>query len=69
MYKCDLYAFIRLSKNRHRPDQTPQRPQGKTTPGTTPESRPPRPREFGKNYLMTVDKDKDDSDKDKKDML
>ena len=26
MYKCDLYTFIRLSKNRHRPDKTPQGP-------------------------------------------
>ena len=59
MYKWDLYAFIHLSKNRHRPDQKREKR----------EKRPPDPREFEKNYLMTVDKDKDDSDKDKKDML
>ena len=40
MYKCDLYAFIRLSKNRHRPDKTPQRPQG---PPQGPPQRADRP--------------------------
>ena len=64
MYKCDLYTFIRLSKNRHRPYQTPQR-QCTGTHITQAGIR--------KNHRMTVDEDKDekkdDSDKDKKDML
>ena len=71
MYKCDLYTFIRLSKNRHRPD-TPETP-GKDHPRDHPREQTAPPQRIRKNHRMTVDEDKDekkdDSDKDKKDML
>ena len=73
MYKWDLYAFIRLWKYiygpakehiENRPYQTPQR-QWTGTHIT--------PARISKNHRMTVDEDKDekkdDSDKDKKDVL